>query len=55
MVAGAKEIAVSPIIVGSFPSKEASLVEVINFDFDYYLFKLGRPLQFTKKSIVLMM
>ena len=29
MIAGAKEVGVSPSIVGSFPRKEAALVEVI--------------------------
>ena len=33
MIAGAKEVGVSPSIVGSFPRKEAALVEVI-FGFD---------------------
>lgn len=55
MVAGAKEIGVSPSIVGYFPRKAAALVYVIYFDFDYYLFKLGWALQFTKNLIVLMM
>ncbi|MBA0612123.1 hypothetical protein Godav_012765 [Gossypium davidsonii] len=40
MIAGAKEIGVSPSIVGYFPRKAAALVYVIYFDFDYYLFKL---------------
>ncbi|PPD92661.1 hypothetical protein GOBAR_DD10420 [Gossypium barbadense] len=40
MVAGAKEIGISPSIVGYFPRKAAALVYVIYFDFDYYLFKL---------------
>ncbi|TYI16951.1 hypothetical protein ES332_A08G290600v1 [Gossypium tomentosum] len=40
MTAGAKEIGVSPSIVGYFPRKAAALVQVIYFDFDYYLFKL---------------
>lgn len=55
MTAGAKEIGVSPSIVGYFPRKAAALVQVIYFDFDYYLFKLGWALQFTKNLIVLMM
>lgn len=29
MIAGAREVGVSPSIVGSFPSKEAALVEVM--------------------------
>ncbi|PPR93457.1 hypothetical protein GOBAR_AA27217 [Gossypium barbadense] len=37
MTAGAKEIGVSPSIVGYFPRKAAALVQVIYFDFDYYL------------------
>ncbi|TYG59489.1 hypothetical protein ES288_D08G306700v1 [Gossypium darwinii] len=46
MVAGAKEIGVSPSIVGYFPRKAAALVYVIYFDFDYYLFKLVSMFRF---------
>ncbi|MBA0853091.1 hypothetical protein Goshw_013358 [Gossypium schwendimanii] len=54
MIAGAKETGVSPSIVGYFPRKATALVHVIYFDFDYYLFKLGWALQFTKNLIILM-
>ncbi|MBA0710304.1 hypothetical protein Golax_025289 [Gossypium laxum] len=46
MIAGAKEIGVSPSIVGYFPRKATALVHVIYFDFDYYLFKLVSMFRF---------
>ncbi|OAY76434.1 Ubiquinone biosynthesis protein COQ9, mitochondrial [Ananas comosus] len=40
MIAGARDVGVSPSIVGTFPRKEAALVEVINFFMDYCLERL---------------
>lgn len=41
MIAGAREAGVSPSIVGSFPRKEAALVEVY-----FHFFGMKMPLEF---------
>lgn len=49
MIAGAREVGLSPSIVGSFPRKEAALVEVFHSLYELLHNKMG-PLEAPKKQ-----
>lgn len=46
MIAGARDVGVSPSIVGSFPRKEAALVEVLFLNLMISIFFPSFPIQF---------